>query len=269
MTTLRDQAATMPLTYITPTPDAVTPPGALEALYYDHFQYFAHPNHKVPANTEQVRPVLDMLPMPSQAVNEDTEPPAGDTPVSLLVEIPGLPSVATLVARYRYMQAVYTNNPTPNTHPATLTGDMLTPQEVAEKLNITERRLEEYSDLTSYGHLLAVNTENGIRYPARQIHPNIGGLIQHVPRSVVSGNNWATLFTPHVALGYVTPVEYARVSREHEAALAYAYHQFQSWVDDEAHMQAYATGSIEDSPYWDEETGTLEDDCFMRESGLA
>ena len=85
----------------------------------------------------------------------------------------------------------------------------------------------------------------------------------------MSGNNWATLFTPHVALGYVTPVEYARVSREHEAALAYAYHQFQSWVDDEAHMQAYATGSIEDSPYWDEETGTLEDDCFMRESGLA
>lgn len=64
MTTLNAQAASKPLTYITPTPDTVTPPEALYALYDNYFQYFARKGFVEPGNAEQVRPVLNLLPTP-------------------------------------------------------------------------------------------------------------------------------------------------------------------------------------------------------------
>lgn len=269
MTTLHAQAAVKPLTYITPTPDTATPPEALYSLYDAYFQYFARKGFVEPANADQVRPVLNLLPTPHPHGNEHGDQlPGGDTPISPLTEIPELPPVATLVTRYRYAQAVFANNPNPNTHPAVLTGDMLTPEEVMEKLELTEYRLEEYSDLTDDGYLLAVNTENGVRYPGKQFNPGVGSLIQNLPSIVTSGNNWVTLFTPHVALGYVSPVEYAKVTPEHQSALLYAYYRCEEYADTVAHMEAYISGNIEDSPYWDSDTGKLED-CYMEDYGLA
>ena len=261
MMTLNAQATTKPLTYITPTLDTVTPPEALYSLYDGYFQYFARKGFVEPANAEQVRPVLNLLPAPQPRGNEHpTLLPAGNMPVSILT--------ATLATRYKYAQAVFVNNPNPNSHPVVLTGDMLTPDDVMEDLNLTEYRLEEYSDLTDDGYLLAVNTENGVRYPSKQFNPGVGSLIQNLPSIVASGNNWATLFTPHVALGYVSPIEYAKVTPEHRSALAYAYHRCRECADDVAHMEAYMSGNIEDSPYWDSYTGKLED-CYMEDYGLA
>lgn len=269
MMTLHAQAASKPLTYITPTPDTVTPPEALYSLYDGHFQYFARKGFMEPANAEQVRPILDLLPVPHLHRNEHpAQLPGGNTPVSLLTEIMGLPPSATLATRYKYTQAVFANNPNPNSHPAVFTGDMLTPGEVMEDLNLTEYRLEEYSDLTDDGYLLAVNTESGVRYPGKQFNPGVGSLIQNLPSIVTSGNNWKTLFTPHVALGYVSPIEYAKVTPEHRSALSYAYHRCQEYADDMAHMEAYMSGNIKDSPYWDSDTGKLED-CHMEDYGLA
>lgn len=269
MATLYAQATSKPLTYITPTPDTVTPPEALYNLYNAYFQYFARKGFVEPANAEQVRPVLDLLPAPHSRGNEHTDQlPGGNTPVSLLTEIPGLPPIATLATRYKYTQAVFANNPTPNTHPLTLTGDMRTPEEVKEDLELTEWKLEEYSDLTDDGHLLAVNTENGVRYPGKQFNPGVGSLIQNLPSIVTSGNNWVTLFTPHVALGYISPIEYAKVTPEHRSALAHAYYQCERYANDVAHMEAYLSGNIEDSPYWDSDTGKLED-YYMEDYGLA
>ena len=269
MTTLHAQAATKPVAYITPTPDTVTPPEALYSLYDAYFQYFARKGFVEPNNAEQVRSVLNLLPTPHPRGNEyPTQLPGGNAPVSILVTTPGLPPVATLATRYKYTQAVFANNPNPNTHPAVLTGDMLPPEEVMENLNLTEYRLEEYFDLTDDGYLLSVNTENGVRYPGKQFNPGVGSLIQNLPSIVTSGNNWVTLFTPHVALGYVSPVEYAKVTPEHLSALAYAYHRCQEYADDAAHMEAYLSGNIEDSPYWDRDTGRLED-CYMEDYGLA
>lgn len=269
MTTLHAHAASKPLTYITPHHNTVTPPEALYALYDNYFQYFARKGFVEPGNAEQVRPVLNLLPTPHPSGNEHSDQlSAGNTPVSLLTEITGLPPTATLATRYKYAQAVFANNPNPNTHPAVLTGDMLTPEEVMEKLELTEWRLEEYSDLTDDGHLLAVTTENGARYPGKQFNPGVGSLVQNLPSIVTSGNNWATLFTPHVALGCISPIEYAKVTPEHQSALAYAYHRCQDYADDVAHMEAYMSGNIEDSPYWDSDTGKLED-CYMEDYGLA
>lgn len=269
MVTLHAQAATKPLSYITPTPDTVTPPEALYALYDNYFQYFARKGFVEPANAEQVRPVLDLLPAPQPCGNEHpNQLPGWDTPVSLLSEIPGLPPIATLAARYRYAQAVFANNSNPSSHPAVLTGDMLTPEEVMEKLELTEYRLEEYSDLTDDGYLLAVNTESGVRYPSKQFNPGVGSLVQNLPSIVTSGNNWATLFTPHVALGCVSPIEYAKVTPEHLSALLYAYYRCEEYANDVAHMEAYLSGNIKNSPYWDSDTGKLED-CYMEDYGLA
>lgn len=269
MVTLNAQAATKPLTYITPTPNTVTPPEALYSLYDAYFQYFARKGFIEPTNAEQVRPVLNLLLAPHPHGNEHSNQlPGGSTPVSLLTEIPGLPPIATLATRYRYAQAVIANNPSPNTHPAVLTGDMLTPDDVMEDLSLTEWELEEYSDLTDDGHLLAVNTGNGVLYPGKQFKPGTGSLIQNLPSTVTGGNNWVTLFTPHVALGYVSPIEYAKVTPEHSTALAYAYHRCQEYADDVAHMEAYMSGNIKDSPYWDSDTGKLED-CYMEDYGLA
>lgn len=213
MVTLHAQAASKPLTYITPTPGTVTPPEALYSLYDGYFQYFARKGFVEPANAEQVRPVLDLLPVPHLHGNEHpAQLPGGSTPVSILTEITGLPPIATLAARYKYTQAVFACNPNPNSHPAVFTGDMLTPGEVMEDLNLTEYRLEEYSDLTDDGYLLSVNTENGVLYPGKQFNPGVGSLIQNLPSIVTSGNNWVTLFTPHVALGYISPIEYAKVT---------------------------------------------------------
>lgn len=269
MTTLHAQAASKPLTYITPSPDTVTPPEALYSLYDAYFQYFARKGFVEPTNAEQVRPVLNLLPAPHPRGNENSNQlPGGSTPVSLLAEISGLPPTATLAARYKYTQAVFTNNPNPDTHPTVLTGVTLTPDEVMENLNLTEYRLEEYSDLTDDGYLLSVNTESGVRYPSKQFSPGVGSLIQNLPSIVTSGNNWVTLFTPHVALGYVSPVEYGKVTPEHESALLYAYYRCEEYADDVAHMEAYISGNIEDSPYWDSDTGKLED-CYMEDYGLA
>lgn len=111
MTTLHAHAATKPLTYITPTPDTVTPPEALYSLYDGYFQYFARKGFVEPANAEQVRPVLDLLPAPHPHGNEyPTQLPGGNTPVTLLTEIPGIPPIATLATRYKYTQAVFVNN---------------------------------------------------------------------------------------------------------------------------------------------------------------
>lgn len=269
MTTLHAQAASKPLTYITPSPDTVTPPEALYALYDNYFQYFARKGFVEPGNAEQVRPVLNLLPTPRTRGNEyPTQLPGGNTPSSLLTEITGLPPIATLAARYKYAQAVFANNPNLNSHPAVLTGDMLTPEEVMEELELTEYRLEEYSDLTDDGYLLAINTENGVRYPSKQFNPGVGSLIQNLPSIVTNGNNWETLFTPHVALGYISPVEYAKVTPEHQSALLYAYYQCERYANDVAHMEAYLSGNIKDSPYWDSDTGKLED-CYMEDYGLA
>lgn len=269
MVTLHAQVATKPLTYITSTPDTVTPPGALYSLYDNYFQYFTRKGFVEPANAEQVRPVLDLLPAPHPSENKHTvQLPGGNTPISLLTEIPGLLPVATLATRYKYTQAVFASNPNPNTHPAVLTGDMLTPEEVMEDLNLTEYGLDEYSDLTDDGYLLAVNTENGVRYPGKQFNPGVGSLIQNLPSIVTSGNNWVTLFTPHVALGYISPIEYAKVTPEHQSALLYAYYQCEHYANDAGHMEAYLSGNIKDSPYWDSDTGKLED-CYMEDYGLA
>lgn len=178
MTTLHAQAGTKPLTYITPTPDTVTPPEALYILYDSYFQYFTRKGFVEPANADQVRPVLNLLPTPHPHGNEHgNQLPGGSTPVSLLAKIPGLPPVATVATRYKYAQVVFADNPNPNTHPAVLTGDMLTPEEVREDLDLTEYRLEEYSALTDDGYLLAVNTESGVRYPGKQFNPGVGSLI--------------------------------------------------------------------------------------------
>lgn len=74
------------------------------------------------------------------------------------------------------------------------------------------------------------------------------------------------LFTPHVALGYVSPVEYVKLGRGHQQALSFAYSQCKGWADDAAHMNAYMSGNFEDSPYWDEYAGAVEG--WVVEDGL-
>lgn len=86
------------------------------------------------------------------------------------------------------------------------------------------------------------------------------------PDEVTGSNSWVKLFTSHVALGCVSPVEYVKLGREYQQAFSFTYSQCKGWADDAAHMNAYMSGNFEDSPYWDEYAGAVEG--WVAEDGL-
>lgn len=116
----------MPLTYITATPDTVTPPESLITLFDEYFQYFARKGHVEPSDAEQVRPILDLINYDYSLLSGDSGLQGANNDLHLLGSIAGLPPVATLAARYRFMQEVYGNNSQKDGIPAALTGEMLT-----------------------------------------------------------------------------------------------------------------------------------------------
>lgn len=183
-----------------------------------------------------------------------------------------MPPVATLAARYKYTQALSGDRGLSDIIPESLAGEMLTSEAVVESLKVTERQLEEEYDRNAGGGILSVVTPKGRRYPAKQFNAE-GQIILHVaelmrwaPDEVAGSDSWVKLFTPHVALGYVSPVEYVKLGREHQQALTFAYSQCKGWADDAAHMNAYMSGNFEDSPYWDEYAGAVEG--WVAEDGL-
>jgi hypothetical protein len=273
METLHTLAGSMPLAYITATLDTVTPPESLITLFDEYFQYFARKGHVEPSDAEQVRPILDLINYDYSLPSGDNGLPGANNNVSLLDSIAGLPPVATLAARYRFMQEVYGNNPQKDGIPAALTGEMLTSEAVAEALEVTERHLAERLDVDEGGGILSVDTPGGVRYPAKQFNADgsvnrlVATLIRWLPRRLIKGQEWVKLFIPHVALGYVSPVEYAKISDDHRESLAFAYSRCEEWVDDAAHMEAYMSGDFENSPYWDDYADRLEE--WVVEDGLA
>lgn len=273
METLHTLAGNIPLAYITATPDTVTPSESLITLFDEYFQYFARKGHVEPSDAEQVRPILDLINYDYSLLSGDNGLPGANNNVSLLDSIAGLPPVTTLAARYRFMQEVYGNNPQKDGIPAALTGEMLTSEAVAEALEVTERYLAERLDVNEGGGVLSVETPGGVHYPAKQFNADgsvnrcVGSLIRWLPRRVVEGQEWVKLFIPHVALGYVSPVEYAKLSGEHREALAFAYSRCEEWADGMAHMESYMSGDFENSPYWDDYADRLEE--WVVEDGLA
>lgn len=273
METLHTLAGSMPLTYITATPDTVTPPESLITLYDAYFQYFARKGHIEPADAEQVRPILELINYDYSLLSGGSNLQGASNDVALLGSIAGLPPVATLAARYRFMQEVYGNSPQKDGIPAVLTGEMLTSEAVADALEVTERYLAERLDVSEGGGVLSVETSGGICYPAKQFNADgsvnrcVGSLIRWAPRRIIEEQEWVKLFIPHVALGYVSPVEYAKISDEHRESLAFAYSRCEEWVDDAAHMEAYMSGDFENSPYWDDYADRLEE--WVVEDGLA
>lgn len=273
METLHTLAGSMPLAYITATLDTVTPPESLITLFDEYFQYFARKGHVEPSDAEQVRPILDLINYDYLLLSGDNGLPGANNNVSLLDSIAGLPPVATLAARYRFMQEVYGNNSQKDGIPAALTGEMLTSEAVAEALEVTERHLAERLDVDEGGGILSVDTPGGVRYPAKQFNADgsvnrlVATLIRWLPRRLIEGQEWVKLFIPHVALGYVSPVEYAKISDDHRESLAFAYSRCEEWVDDAAHMEAYMSGDFENSPYWDDYADRLEE--WVVEDGLA
>lgn len=273
MATLHNMAVNMPLTYITATFDTVTTPDSLVHLFDEYFQYFTHKGHPEPQDAEQVRPILDLInttALPSASTGDILQ--GGSENITALGSIAGLPPVATLAARYKYTQALSSDRGLSDAIPEPLAGEMLTNEAVAESLKVTERQLEEEYDRNAGGGILSVVTPKGRRYPAKQFNAE-GQIILHVaelmrwaPDEVAGSNSWVKLFTPHVALGYVSPVEYVKLGRGHQQALSFAYSQCKGWVDDTAHMNAYMSGNFEDSPYWDEYAGAVEG--WVAEDGL-
>lgn len=273
MATLHNMAVNMPLTYITATFDTVTTPDSLVHLFDEYFQYFTRKGYVEPSDAEQVRPMLELITCNYSQVGGGSNLQGASNDVALLSAIAGLPPVATLAARYRFMQEVYGNNPQKDGIPAALTGEMLTSEAVADALEVTERYLAERLDVSEGGGVLSVDTLGGVRYPAKQFNADgsvnrlVATLIRWLPRRLVEGREWVKLFIPHVALGYVSPVEYAKISDEHREALAFAYSRCEEWTDGMAHMEAYMSGDFEDSPYWDDYANRLEG--WVIEDGLA
>lgn len=273
METLHTLAGSMPLAYITATLDTVTPPESLITLFDEYFQYFARKGHVEPSDAEQVRPILDLINYDYSLLSGDNGLQGANNNVSLLDSIDGLPPVATLAARYRFTQEVYSNSTQGDVTPVALTGEMLPRKAVAEALEVTERHLAERLDVDEGGGILSVDTPGGVRYPAKQFNADgsvnrlVATLIRWLPRRLIEGQEWVKLFIPHVALGYVSPVEYAKISDEHRESLAFAYSRCEEWVDDAAHMEAYMSGDFENSPYWDDYADRLEE--WVVEDGLA
>lgn len=273
METLHTLAGSIPLTYITATPDTVTPPESLITLFDEYFQYFARKGHVEPSDAEQVRPILELINYDYSLLSNDKGLQGANNDLHLLGSVAGMPPIATLAARYRFIQEVYGNNPQKDGIPTALTGEMLTSEAVAEALEVTERHLAERLDVDEGGGILSVDTPGGVRYPAKQFNADgsvnrlVATLIRWLPRRLVRGQEWVKLFIPHVALGYVSPVEYAKISDEHREALAFAYSRCEEWADGMAHMEAYMSGDFENSPYWDDYADRLEE--WVVEDGLA
>lgn len=237
------------------------------------FQYFTHKGHPEPQDAEQVRPILDLInatASPSASTGDILQ--GGSENITVLGSIAGLPPVATLAARYKYAQALSSDREPFSITSEPLTGEMLTSEAVAESLKITERQLEEEYDRNAGGGILSVATPKGRRYPAKQFSAegqivlHVAELMRWVPDEVTGSDSWVKLFTPHVTLGYVSPVEYVKLGREHQQALSFAYSQCKGWADDAAHMNAYMSGNFEDSPYWDEHASAVEG--WVAEDGL-
>jgi hypothetical protein len=272
METLHTLAGNMPLTYITATLDTVTPPESLITLFDEYFQYFARKGHIEPSDAEQVRPILDLINYDYSLLSGDSGLQGANNDLHLLGSIAGLPPVATLAARYRFTQEVYSNNPQKDEVPAMLAGEMLAREAVADALEVTERYLAERLDVNEGGGILSVETPGGAHYPAKQFNADgsvnrcVGSLIRWLPRRLVEEQEWVKLFIPHVTLGYVSPVEYAKISDDHREALAFAYSRCEEWADDAAHMEVYMSGDFENSPYWDGYANRLEG--WVIEDGL-
>lgn len=273
MATLHNMAVNMPLTYITATFDTVTTPDSLVHLFDEYFQYFTHKGYPEPQDAEQVRPILDLIniaALPSASTGDILQ--GGSENIAMLGSIAGLPPVATLAARYKYTQALSSDRGLSDIIPESLAGEMLTSEAVAESLKVTERQLEEEYDRNAGGGILSVVTPKGRRYPAKQFNAegriilDVAELMRWAPNEVAGSDSWVKLFTPHVTLGYVSPVEYVKLGREYQQALSFAYSQCKGWVDDAAHMSAYMSGNFEDSPYWDEYAGAVEG--WLAEDGL-
>lgn len=273
METLHTLAGSIPLAYITATLNTVTPPESLITLFDEYFQYFARKGHVEPSDAEQVRPILELITCDYSQVGDGSNLQGASNDVALLGAIAGLPPVTTLAARYRFTQEVYGNSRQGDVIPVALTGEMLAREAVAEALEVTERHLAERLDVNEGGGILSIDTPGGVRYPAKQfnddgsVNRRVASLMRWAPRSLVRAQEWVKLFIPHVALGYVSPVEYAKISDEHREALAFAYSRCKEWADGMSHMEAYMSGDFENSPYWDDHINALEE--WVAEDGLA
>ena len=207
--TLENRAENVEPAWVEVTPETVTAPTDLKALYGRYFNHEASRIYDVPDDTETVQPILDMSKYHDR----------GATPVNTLRWLYELPTVDTIAARYGYAKKVADEN--------FCTGALITAQEVVERTGMSVEQVEE----ATRNHALL---EEPGGYPEAQFNPDgttnpfVTELIKHTEEtwryfddayfSIYSTSLKLTakdLFTPAVGLGYVTPIQYVALGEEH------------------------------------------------------
>ena len=123
--TLANRAENVEPAWVEVTPETVTAPDDLKALYGSYFNHEASRIYDVPGDTPAIQPILDM------SKHHDR----GATPVNTLRELFVLPPVDIIAARYVYAKKVADKN--------FFTGEYLTAQEVATRTGMTIEQVEE------------------------------------------------------------------------------------------------------------------------------
>jgi hypothetical protein len=216
--TLANRAENVEPAWVEVTPETVTAPDDLKALYGSYFNHEASRIYDVPGDTPTIQPILDMSKYHDR----------GATPVNTLRELFVLPPVDTIAARYGYAKKVADKN--------IFTGEHLTAQEVATRTGMSIEQVEEATKNNTLfkvqGGKKSRNANDG--YPAAQFNPDgtinpfVAELIKHTEEtwryfedpytsmySTALKLTLKDLFTPCIGLGYVTPIQYVALGEEY------------------------------------------------------
>jgi hypothetical protein len=224
--TLEARAKNAEPTWVEVTPETVTAPDDLKALYGRYFNHEMERIYEVPGDTEQVQPVLDLCKKHDR----------GNTPVDMLRWFDELPDVDIITARYKYAKENQDGN--------VFTGEYLTTQEVAERAGMSIAEVEEAAKNNTLfkgrGGKKSRNGNDGYYAaqfnPDGSINPYVSELIKHTTgtfrafkdayTSMYSDKlklTFTDLFIPCIGLGYVTPIQYVALGEEYLDAYLYAH----------------------------------------------
>ena len=207
--TLKARTENVEPAWVEVTPETVTAPVDLKALYGRYFNHELSKIYEVPDDTQEVQPVLDMGKYHDRGV----------TPVNMLRWLIELPPVDIITSRYGYEKKVA------NEH--FFTGERLTTQEVATNNGMTIEQVEEatrnHTLLKGHdGHYAAQFNADGT------VNPHVAELLKHTEEAWRYFDNvylsihstslkltFDDLFTPAIGLGYVTPIQYVALGEEY------------------------------------------------------
>lgn len=216
--TLANRAENVEPAWVEVTPETVTAPDDLKALYSSYFNHEASRIYDVPGDTPAIQPILDM----SKYHDRDT------TPVNILRELFVLPPVDTIAARYGYAKKVADKS--------FFTGEYLTAQEVATRTGMSIEQVEEATKNNTLfkGRSGKKNRNAKDGYPVAQLNPDgtinpfVAELIKHTEEtwryfedpytsmySTALKLTTKDLFTPCIGLGYVTPIQYVALGEDY------------------------------------------------------